>query len=377
MAAMRVLFVTRYDERGASSRCRVYQYLPHLNARGIESEVVSWMPSAAELWQRAGEAEAVFLQKRVPTLAQLFLLRKRTPRLFFDFDDAIWLCRRRGGAVGPAGLRTRLRLPATLRLADVVVAGNTYLAAYARRWNPRVVVLPTPVDVDYYTMGCAASRGAKSPAAVRAKGHGAVCLGWVGDRSNLCYLRRLEPVLARLTCQYAELSLRVICSEPYASDAIPVENVRWSLADEVANLQGIDIGLMPLDDDPWTRGKCGYKALQYMAAGVPAVCSPVGMNAEIVTDGENGLLAEGPDAWERQLSRLIASPSLRQGLGAAGRRSVERTYSLSSLAPRLADLLGAAGQEVSSRERDVCHVEASLSQAEPYGELVSGPITRS
>jgi glycosyltransferase involved in cell wall biosynthesis len=161
----------------------------------------------------------------------------------------------------------------------------------------------------------------------------------VGHPSTLGYLRRLEPALAGLARQHPELRLRVVCSEPYKSEAIPVENVPWSLAEEVANLRGLDIGLMPLEDDPWARGKCGYKALQYMAVGVPVVCSPVGMNVDIVQEGENGLLAGDLDAWERQISRLVASPELRQRLGAAGQRSVEQNYSLALMAERLAEVL--------------------------------------
>jgi glycosyltransferase involved in cell wall biosynthesis len=111
------------------------------------------------------------------------------------------------------------------------------------------------------------------------------------------------------------------------------------LAEEVANLRAQEIGLMPLDDDPWTRGKCAYKALQYMAAGVPVVCSPVGMNTDIVTEGESGLLASDHDAWEQQIARLVESPDLRHRLGKAGRESVERGYSLAVMAQRLARLL--------------------------------------
>jgi glycosyltransferase involved in cell wall biosynthesis len=107
----------------------------------------------------------------------------------------------------------------------------------------------------------------------------------------------------------------------------------------VSNLQGFDIGLMPLEDDPWARGKCAYKALQYMAVGTPVVCSPVGMNCEVVQEDETGLLAADLDAWERQIARLIDSPELRERLGAAGRRTVEERYSLAALAPRLAALL--------------------------------------
>ncbi len=324
---MRILFLTQYDERGASSRCRVYQYLPHLARHGIEGEIIPRLPSVAEMWRRAGAADVVFLQKRVPSLTRLLALR-RAHRLWFDFDDAIWLRRAADGTVRPAAARKRLRLAATLRLSHGVIAGNDYLAAYARRWNRNVALLPTPIDLDYYTPHSASRPPPSAPQ-----------LGWVGHPDNLGYLRPLEPVFAALCRRFPGLALRVVCSEPYESGSIPVENVLWSLAEEVANLRALDIGLMPLEEDPWTRGKCGYKALQYMAAGVPVVCSPVGMNTEIVTDGENGLLAAGPADWERQIARLIAAPELRHRLGAAGRRSVEEHYSLAVMAERLAGLL--------------------------------------
>lgn len=338
---MKLLFLTQYDEQGASSRCRVYQYLPHLARRGIEGEVIPRLPSAGKLWRRANAVDGVFVQKRVPSLPRLLALR-RARRLWFDFDDAIWLRRGADGKVRPASLRKRVRLAATLRLVDGVVAGNEYLAAYARRWNSRVTVLPTPIDSEYYSGQWIVGSGQSGedplptthyplPTAVR--------LGWVGHPDNLCYLRRLEPAFAALAKRFPGLALRVVCSEPYASKALPVENISWTLADEVANLRAMEIGLMPLEDDPWTRGKCGYKALQYMAVGVPVVCSPVGMNTDIITEGENGLLAADLNDWERQLARLLHSPELRQRLGAAGRRSVEEQYSLAVMAERLAALL--------------------------------------
>jgi hypothetical protein len=344
---MKLLCLTRYNEVGASTRCRVYQYLPYLASQGIDTEILPRIPPAAALWRRARAVDAVLVQKRLPTLAKTVLLRRRASALLFDFDDAIWLRRRRDNTVCRASARTRLRLAAVLRLSDQVIAGNEYLAAYARRWNRRVAVLPTPVDGEYYGGGQSSGQwsvvSGQSDSRTLTTDHWppttAVRLGWVGDGSNLSYLRRLEPALAALARRYAGLSLRVISSTPFESTAIPVENIPWSLPDEVANLRSFDIGLMPLEDDPWTRGKCGYKALQYMAVGIPVVCSPVGMNVEIVTEGETGLLADDLAAWERQLSRLIDSPALRQQLGAAGEQEVLQNYSLRAMAPRLASLL--------------------------------------
>ena len=345
---MRVLFITQFDEKGACSRCRVYQYLSYLKAQGIEGEVCPQYPPGTALWRKARAVDAVFIQRRVPSVEQLFLLRRRAPRLLFDFDDAIWLRAPSRGSVRPAPLGRRLRLAATLRLADCVVAGNDYLAAYARRWNARVAILPTPVDLEYYA-GDRRQATADSPvlAGIRSSGHQVIRssphqplrLGWVGHPSNLPYLRRLEPSLASLSRRYPWLRLRVVCSEPYESEVIPVENVVWSLEDEVANLRSFDIGLMPLEEEAWARGKCSYKALQYMAVGVPVVLSPVGMNAAVVREGENGLLAAKLGAWERQIARLVESPELRQRLGSAGQRSVAEAYSLAVTAPRLAALL--------------------------------------
>jgi glycosyltransferase involved in cell wall biosynthesis len=331
---MKLLFLTQYDERGASSRCRVYQYLPHLQRHGIDGEVIPRLPSVRELWRRAGAVDGVFVQKRVPSLPRLLALR-RVRRLWFDFDDAIWLRRGDDGKVRSASLRKRVRLAATLRLADGIIAGNEYLAAYARRWNRRVTVLPTPIDGEYYkAVGSEDSSDCPLPTA-----HCPLRLGWVGHPDNLCYLWRLEPAFAALAKQFPGLALRVVCSEPYESEALPVENIPWTLAEEVDNLRRMEIGLMPLEDDPWTRGKCGYKALQYMAVGVPVICSPVGMNTDIITEGENGLLASDLHDWERQIARLLHSPELRRRLGAAGRRSVEEQYSLTVMAERLADIL--------------------------------------
>jgi glycosyltransferase involved in cell wall biosynthesis len=330
---MKLLCITQYDERGASSRCRVYQYLPHLATRGIQAEVLSRFPSLTELGRRAAGVDAVLIQKRVPSLLQLLLLCRRGSRLLFDFDDAIWLRSASAGKpVRPARWQKRLRLAAALRLADQIIAGNDYLATYARRWTSRVTILPTPVDLDYY--GAAGIR----PSAVRSDSS-LPLLGWVGHPSTLGYLRRLEPVLGALARRYPGLRLRVVCSEPYESAAIPVENITWSLEEEVANLRGFDIGLMPLEDDLWARGKCAYKALQYMAVGTPVVCSPVGMNRDVIQKDENGLLAGDLTGWEKQVARLIESPELRQRLGAAGRQTVEERYSLAALAPRLAALL--------------------------------------
>lgn len=338
---MRVLFLTQFDERGASSRCRVYQYLPALRERGIEASALPQMPPARELARLARGVDAVCVQKRRLPLVHLLHLRRAATALLFDFDDAIWLQRRPGRGVRPAPAVKRLRLAAILRLCDRVIAGNCYLEAYARRFSHSVTVLPTPVDLSRFAPAPGSGLRAPSesspvhPGARSLEPGAAVRLGWVGHADNLVYLRDLEPVFRSLVREFPELTLRVVSSQAYRESALPVENVIWSLEQESACFGGFDVGLMPLSDDAWSRGKCAYKALEYMAAGLPAVCSPVGMNQEVVRDGETGFLAGDLAAWEDALRRLIRDPALRARMGEAGRAAVAARYSLPLMTDRL------------------------------------------
>jgi glycosyltransferase involved in cell wall biosynthesis len=339
---MRVLFLTQFDERGASSRCRVHQYLPGLRERGIEASALAALPPAGDLARLARSVDVVYVQKRRLPLSLLVRLRRAAAALVFDFDDAIWLQCRSGRAVRPAPLVKRLRLAALLRLSDRVVAGNSYLAAYARRFSRSVTILPTPVDVGRF----APAYRPVAPSPTRP----VATLGWVGHPDNLGYLRDLEPAFRGLVGEFPELTLQVVSSAPYGESALRVENVAWSLAGASSCFQGFDVGLMPLPDDPWTRGKCAYKALEYMAAGLPTVCSPVGMTRDVIRDGETGFLAAGPAAWEEALRRLIGDPALRARMGQAGRAAVQACYSLSLMTDRLAEELARA-QELSRNGR--------------------------
>jgi glycosyltransferase involved in cell wall biosynthesis len=256
--------------------------------------------------------------------ARLFASVSR--RRVFDVDDAIYVRKpRRLGDLPDESVWRKKKFAATCRWVDAVAAGNDVLAGVARAAAKEVAVLPTSIDTACYEPTFAGPTQAPT-------------IAWIGSPENLIYLDMIRPALARLTKRYP-LKLRVICSEfPEWSD-VHIERVPWSAATEAHSLAGAHIGVMPLTDDAWSRGKCAFKLLQYMAAALPCVASPVGANTEAVMDGINGFHATDVDEWERALEKLILSPDLRASFGAKGRQHVEERYSLRSYRANYVKLL--------------------------------------
>jgi len=257
--------------------------------------------------------------------ARLFAAFSR--RRVFDVDDAIYVRKpRRLGDLPNESAWRKQKFAATCRWVDAVAAGNDVLAGVARATAKEIVVLPTSIDTACYETTFA---GPADPPTI----------AWIGSPENLIYLEMIRPALARLTQRFPALKMRVICSEfPDWSD-VNVERVPWSSATEAHSLAGAHMGVMPLTDDAWSRGKCAFKLLQYMAAGLPCVASPVGANTEAVLDGINGFHATDADEWERSLEKLILSPTLRSSFGAQGRRHVEQRYALSNYRANYLNLL--------------------------------------
>lgn len=333
-----------------SSRERLYALLPLLEERGVSvlaPPVHRPSPAAAaRALLQARRVDAVLIQKRLLPVPYLAALARLAP-VVYDYDDAVYALP--SGAAGPQAAgrlaRNRARLDAVLRRAAVVVAGNSVLAEHARARGAPVVTVPTAVD----------------PARVpRPKEHRAVrpvTIGWVGTPANLVYLRSLEGVFRRLGGRFGNgVRLRVVTDPPSGGvprfPGIEMDVRRWTLAAEPADLLSFDIGIMPLHDDAWSRGKCGFKLLLYMLAGLPVVASPVGANCEIVRHGEHGFLAESEDAWVEALSALVESPELRARLGRAGRAHVQRHYGPEAAADRLtAAVRSAARRDRGGEER--------------------------
>jgi glycosyltransferase involved in cell wall biosynthesis len=239
-------------------------------------------------------------------------------RRVFDIDDAIYVRKpRRLGEPADESAWRKQKFASTCRWVDTVAAGNEVLAAAARPSAREIVLLPTSIDVACYQPSNA---GAAAPPRVV----------WIGSPENLVYLEMIRPALARLTKRHPELVLRVICSQfPDWAD-VAIEKIPWSSATEAQSLAAAHIGVMPLTDDAWSRGKCAFKLLQYMAAALPCVASPVGANTEAVLDGVNGFHASNVDQWEQSLEKLIVSPELRARFGAKGREHVQARYSMQS-----------------------------------------------
>ncbi len=356
---MRVLALVTLPTLGAGNRLRVVQYVGPLKDHGIDLVVSSFFSDdELEILYRPGHvvAKAVAVirgiarricdltraarfdlvlvyRESAPLGPPLFegLLRLIGVRYVFDFDDAVFL-----GPIHPANrrwawLRDPSRVGAAARGAVSVIAGNDYLADWARNHNPNVTVIPTPVDTEHHR-----------PAQARDPRPRPLVLGWVGSSTTAPYLGLLDDALAILA-EKMDVVFRVVGGD-YSHPTATVELRPYRLETEPLELEAFDIGLLPEPDDQWTRGKGAFKALLYMATQLPVVASRVGVNQEVVVDGETGFCVDDTAGWVTAIERLAADPELRRRFGAAGRQRVERLFSLRAQTPRFANALREAAR---------------------------------
>jgi glycosyltransferase involved in cell wall biosynthesis len=261
-------------------------------------------------------ADVVVLHQIKLSAIEASLVATLSRRRVFDVDDAIYVRKpRRLGDPVDESIWRRRKFAATCRWVDVVAAGNDVLAAAASPAAHEIVILPTSIDTSVYR---ATTASAADPPTI----------AWIGSPENLIYLEMIRPALARLAARHPALKVRVICSQFPDWPEIHIERIAWSSQTEAGSLAAAHIGVMPLTDDAWSRGKCAFKLLQYMAASLPCVASPVGANTEAVLDGVNGFHARSTDDWEQTLERLIVSADLRARCGANGHAHVEKRYAL-------------------------------------------------
>jgi glycosyltransferase involved in cell wall biosynthesis len=352
-----ILLLSRYGYQGASSRYRSYQYLPFLRQQGfaitvapllddtyVQGLVAGRRTSLVSILQsylkrmswlvQTGRYDLVWVEKEalpwVPAWFELMSYRLRIP-LVVDYDDALfhrydqhyrWLVR----------LLLGKKIDRVMRRATLVIAGNQYLAQRALSAGAtRIKIIPSVVDLDRYP-----------PSSLPC--NRIFTIGWIGSPSTARYLREIQPALREI-CQDGSARVIAIGANGIDLPGIPLTIKTWSEATEVQELQTFDVGIMPLPDTPWERGKCGLKLIQYMACSRPVVGSPVGVNSQIITEGANGFLPRTQEEWVQALQKLQHDRLLRQRMGMAGRQLVENQYSLQVTAPTLAQVLREVGEK--------------------------------
>ncbi|MBU2541461.1 MAG: glycosyltransferase family 4 protein [Candidatus Omnitrophica bacterium] len=334
-------------------RFRFEQYLAYLSQKGIDYRICNFVSLN---FHKILYKEGNFLKKclyslsgfffRIFNIIQslgydlIFIYREVTPlgppifekilyyfrrRIIYDFDDAIYL----PSSSNVNRLIKFLKFPrktrTIIKLSSLVLVGNRNLQSYSLQFNREVAILPTVIDTEAYKL-------------IKKQKKEKICVGWSGSLTTIVHLSLMKEVLKKLYAKFG-IIIKVIGSKDFKIEGINIQAQDWRLDSEIEDLSQIDIGLMPLPDDEWGRGKCGLKALQYMALGIPPVCSPVGVNSEIIEDGVNGFLCNDEHEWIERISLLIEDSKLRLNMGLAARRVVEERYSVKNNAPKFLKIL--------------------------------------
>jgi glycosyltransferase involved in cell wall biosynthesis len=344
---LRILFIVPYPLGIApSQRFRFEQYFAELDRRAIRYTVRPFLDTEAmgilyksgnlglKVWKvlrgmalrltdlfRVRDYDVVFIHREAvplgPPVIEWVLCKLTGKRVVFDFDDAIWLRNTSEGNPIISYLKRYRNADDLCRWATVVSCGNRYLCDHARLFNPHVVHNPTTID----------TVGHHNRVRVFAETMGKVVIGWTGTHSTIRYLEQLVPVLQRLRTRF-DFELLVIADRAPEFSVEGMRFVPWKKDTEIDDLLQMHVGIMPLEDDAWSRGKCGFKALQYMALGIPAIVSPVGVNTEIVQHGTNGFVCADAAAWEQTLAEVLTRPKHLATLSAAARHTIEERYSV-------------------------------------------------
>lgn len=339
-----LILVAHRPDRSPSQRYRFEQYLSYLESNGYS---FTWSPLLNEkddklfyskgnllakifillktVWIRIQDLrefknfDILFIQREALFLGTSFIekrAKKSGKKVIFDFDDAIWLADTSPGNKKWEWVKDTTKFSANVTNASVVIAGNAYLAEKAKQFNHNTVIIPTTVDTHFHF---------PKP---QLRNSETVIIGWSGSFSTIKHFESVLPVLRKLKEKHqTKIAFKVLGDANYLNTELNIKGIAWSAATEVDELNSFDIGIMPLPDDEWARGKCGLKGLTYMACGVPTVMSKVGVNAEIITNGVNGFLASSELEWFEQLDKLITDKDLREQIGTKGCETVKEKYS--------------------------------------------------
>jgi len=344
----RILFVTAHrPNRSPSQRYRFEQYFDFLKQNGFDFDLsflisekddkIFYQPGKfhtklyffiKSVFKRFKDVlnvsnyDIVFVHREAFMTGSTFFERRFSnskTKLVFEFDDAIWLFDVSEANKKMGWLKNPEKTSKIIGMADLVLAGNTFLANYANQYNTNIRIIPTTIDTDKY---------------IRSKSRGnneRVCIGWSGSMTTIKHFEYAIPFLKKLKEKYGErIQIKVMGDKNYVNRELGIQGIDWSFETEIMELSTFDIGIMPLPDDEWAKGKCGLKGLSYMALEIPTIMSPVGVNTTIIKDGHNGFLADSVDEWVDKISRLIESAELRETLGKEARKTVVERYSVHS-----------------------------------------------
>ncbi len=343
----RILFIaTHRKDRAPGQRFRFEQYFDYLNTKGFQCEfsflfdasddkafyshgklltkAVIFIRTFLKRFFETGKAkkfDIIFIFREAHIIGNTYLekrFKRSGAKLVFDFDDAIWLQDMSDANKRFKFLKNSAKTPDIISLCDMVFAGNQYLADYAGDYCDDVRIVPTTIDTNEY-------------AYVNKQNTGKVCIGWSGSITTIKHFGTALPFLRQIKERYGDkVSFKVIGDGNYINEELDIKGVPWTKEDELQQLSEIDIGIMPLPDDKWAKGKCALKGLQYMALGIPTIMSPVGVNSDIIQDGENGYLANEESEWTDKLSQLVDSFELRKRIGDQGRKTVVEEFSVTA-----------------------------------------------
>jgi glycosyltransferase involved in cell wall biosynthesis len=346
---MKILFIIPYPLKQApSQRFRFEQYFHLLEEANHHYDTQSFLDSNNwQLFYKSGntfsKAMALtkgFLKRFVVLLKVfrydfIFIHREASPvgppvfewliakllkrKIIYDFDDAIWLTDQKDESFFRRIAKWRCKVRRICEWSHKISCGNHYLQKFALAVNPHAYFNPTTIDTRYHRTD-----------RHRAFGSNSITLGWTGSHSTLKYLQEIEPTLQKIEDEYPFIRICIIADQKPSLQLRTMEFIRWNKKTEVKDLAQLDIGLMPLPDDEWAKGKCGFKIIQYLSLGIPSIASPVGVNVDLIQNGVTGFLCNTPDAWHKAIKTLIEDEKLRKEFGDRGKEFIQRTYSTDS-----------------------------------------------
>ena len=341
----KILFIAAHrPDRSPSQRYRFEQYFSFLRAHGYSCELsyiideaddkVFYSPgnilkkiyitlkSARIRFKdvfRSNEFDIIFIQREAFMTGSSYFEKKfsrSTAKLVFDFDDSIWLLDTSNANKIWQWMKSEKKTGEIIACSHLIFAGNRFLSDYAKQFNPNVKIIPTTIDTGLF----------KRKTVYHDKDQ--ICIGWSGSHTTIKHFESGLPFLKKIKEKYGDrVHFKVMGDPEYVNEELGITGFPWSSHTEVDILSSFDIGIMPLPDDQWVKGKCGLKGLSYMALEVPTIMSAVGVNTEIITDGQNGFLATTEQEWVDKLPQLIDSFELRKKMGTLARQTVEKKYS--------------------------------------------------